>query len=163
VKKLTPYILFSLLLLVFLNGCNSNKNSSKDLFQYKGSYIGDNNAIGSIVKQLPHNEEFKQMSLQTKKEPYGIVLEYGEMKATNIDKVIKETVINNATFIFALVKNAEWIKFDIGNQIYTVTREKLQQWYGKGDLGEFTNEKDLKKLTQNYLKDESKVNQFFEK
>jgi hypothetical protein len=38
----------------------------------------------------------------------------------------------------------------------------LQDWYGK-ELASYTNEEDLSKVTQEYLEDESKINQFFEK
>lgn len=49
--KTIRYFNFSLLIIFFLNGCNSN-NINEDLFEFKGSYIGDNSAVGSIVKHL---------------------------------------------------------------------------------------------------------------
>ncbi|MBK5480959.1 hypothetical protein JFV29_03270 [Peribacillus sp. TH16] len=52
-KNITKFFFFSLLILLFLNGCNSN-NVNEDIFQFKDSYVGDNGAVGNIVMQLPY-------------------------------------------------------------------------------------------------------------
>ena len=41
-----------------------------------------------------------------------------------------------------------------------VTKEELQDWYGK-EWSDFTSEDELRKRTQEYLEDESKINEFF--
>ncbi|EQB36299.1 MULTISPECIES: DUF4825 domain-containing protein [Virgibacillus] len=165
-KKTISYIFFSLLILLFLNGCGSNSggnnNTSEDIFQYKGSVIGDNSAVTNIIGQLQHNEEFQEVSLETKAKPYGMTLKYENIEATMIEKEYKETTIYNATFLFALIDNAEWTIFNFGDHTYKITKSKLQDWYGK-ELNEFTNEEGLKTFVQEQLKDESKVNQLFTK
>lgn len=67
-------------------------------------------------------------------------------------------MINNATYLFALVQNVDWITFASDNFEATITKENLQGWYGK-DLSEFQNEEELEKLIQEHLKDEKKVSQ----
>lgn len=160
-KNITIFFFFSLLILLFLNGCNSS-NGNEDIFQFKDSYVGDNNAVGSIVRQLPSGEYLNGFELKTKEEPYGIILNYTDIDVEEIEKSDKETAIYNATFIFTLVKNAKWVTFHFDDQEYKITKEDLESWYGK-KLGEYTSEEDLTKLTQNYLEDESKMNQFFKK
>jgi len=59
-----------------------------------------------------------------------------------------------------LVQNAEWVTFHFDNREYKVTKEELQDWYGK-ELSDFTSEDELRKITQKSLEDESKVNEFF--
>jgi hypothetical protein len=162
VKKLILVSLFTLLFLLVLNACSSNDTSGNGLFQYRGSYIGDNSAVFNIITQLPHHEAFKQLSLQTKNEPYGMVLKYDDIKANNKDEVIKETVITNATYLFALVQNADWVTFDFNGQTYKVSRTKLENWYGK-ELKVFTNQEDLRVLIQKHIDDTSKVHQFFKR
>lgn len=161
-KKITKYIFFSLLILLFINGCSLNNNvqntTNEDIFQYEGSLIGDNSAVINIIGQLQHSEEFKEVLLQTKKEPYGMTITYNEIEATMIEKEYKETAIYNATFLLALVDNAEWITFVFEDLEYKITKEELQMWYGK-ELSEFTNEEELKSLVQEQLEDENKVNQ----
>lgn len=165
-KKITRYIFFLLLILLFLNGCGSNSdgnnNTNEDIFQFKESVIGDNSAVINIIGQLQHNEEFQEVSLETKTEPYGMTLKYENIDATMIEKEYKETTIHNATFLFALIDNAEWTTYNFGDQKYKITKSKLQDWYGK-ELNEFTNEEELETFVQEKLKDESKVNQLFTK
>jgi hypothetical protein len=156
-KKITLYLSSLLLLLIILSSCGSSNNSSQDVFQYRGSYLGDNSAVGNIITQLPQNKAFKQVTLQTNKKPFGMVIEYG-----NVSGDIKNSVINNATYLFCLVKNADWITFDYPNQKYTLTRQLLQQWDGK-DLNKITNEKELKKLIQNNLSNKNKLTEFIKK
>ncbi|MGW6302241.1 DUF4825 domain-containing protein [Peribacillus butanolivorans] len=158
-KKITKFFFFSLLILLFLNGCNSS-NVNGDIFQFKDSYVGDNGAVGSIVMQLPYSEYLNGFELKTKEDPYGIILNYKDLDAKETEKNYKETAIYNATFIFTLVKNAKWVTFNFDDQEYKIKKEALESWYGK-KLSEYTSEEDLTKLTQKYLEDESKVNQFF--
>ncbi|PFH81733.1 DUF4825 domain-containing protein [Bacillus sp. AFS088145] len=155
-KKILGYFIL-LILLISLTSCSFNKNTNKDIFHYKNSYVGNNSALGSIIKQLPNHNEFTKMSLQTKKKPYGITIDYKNLPANT-----KNIVINNATYLFALIKNVEWIVFDFADQKYTVTRQQFNEWYGK-DLSSYTNEKDLEELIHTNLKDKNKVNQLFKK
>ncbi|WP_217269713.1 DUF4825 domain-containing protein [Neobacillus endophyticus] len=156
-KKFTTYIILISLLLIVLGGCQLSNKPNQDIFQYMGSYIGNNSAVGNIITQLPQSKAFKQVTLQTKKKPYGMVIEYGDGTGN-----IKNSVINNATYLIALVKNVEWISFDFPNEKYTLTRQEIQQWYGK-DLSDIKNEKDLKNLIQTNLKDKNKVNDLLKK
>ncbi|EPD50546.1 hypothetical protein HMPREF1210_02515 [Paenisporosarcina sp. HGH0030] len=165
-KKMTIYFLYSLSILLFLNGCNPNNNVNGDknanVFQYDGSFIGDNSAVINIINKLKHGEDFKEVSLETKVEPYGMTLKYEDIEESMIEKEYKETVIYNATFLFTLVENAEWITFNFEDQQYKITKEELQDWYGK-ELSEFTSEEELKNLIQKQIADEKKVDQLFEK
>ncbi|WP_338472893.1 hypothetical protein R4Z10_09295 [Niallia sp. XMNu-256] len=67
-------------------------------------------------------------------------------------------MISNATILFTLVKNVDWVTFDSDIREYTIKRENLQEWYGK-ELSKVQNEDELRKLIQEYLEDENKVNQ----
>lgn len=146
----------SIVILLFLNGCNST-NTNVDIFELKGSYVGDNSAVGTIISQLPNGENLKDFELKTKEEPYGIILNYEEIEAEEIEKKYKETAIYNATFLFALVQNAEWIRFNFEHQDYQLTRENIQSWYGE-ELSAYSSEDKLRKLSGEYLADEDKVN-----
>ncbi|PJN88369.1 DUF4825 domain-containing protein [Bacillus sp. mrc49] len=159
-KRITIFFISLLSPMILLSGCSLNADSKTDLFQYKNSYVGDNSAVGNIVKELAHNKELNQISLKTKKEPYGITLEYIDIDAEKVDKEMKETVISNSTFLFALIKNVDWITFKFPDNEFSVTKEKLQDWYNN-KLDGFENEQDLKKLIQEHLKSEESVNQFF--
>lgn len=147
---------FSLLILLFLNGCNST-NSNVDIFEFKGSYVGDNSAVGNIISQLPNGEDLKDFELKTKEEPYGMILNYDEIEAEEVEKEYKETAIYNATFLFALVQNTEWVRFNFEDQDYQLTKKSLEDWYEE-ELSAYSSEDELSKLTGQYLADEYKVN-----
>jgi hypothetical protein len=167
-KIVARYIFLLFLSLLLLNGCSSSNNNmrvgedstNKDIFEYKNSYIGDNSAVGNILHRLQSDDQLEQFSLETKEKPYGMVVQYKGTVPSMSEEAKRETIIYNSTFIFALVSNVERIKIAFDNQIYLITREKLQDWYGK-PLGQFSNEMDLRKLTQAYLQDKSKLNSFF--
>ena len=155
-RKTNNFLFFSLLVMLLLNGCNSNDtNISNDIFQFKDSFVGDNSAVGNIVNQLPGAEQLNGFELKANEEPYGIILNYDWKES---EQQYKETVTSNLTFLFTLVQNVDWITFNSSIGEYTITKENLQEWYGK-ELSEIQNEDELRDLIQEYLKDENKVNQ----
>lgn len=158
------FFLFSLVLL-FLGGCNSQPSPTMDdLFQFKDSYVGDNGAVGNITNGLPSpkGERTNGLELKTTSEPYGIIINYITAETTGTgEKNYKETALYNATFIFALVKNADWVHFNFVEEEVIVTREDLENWYGGKDLREFQTEEELIGFSQEFLEDEDRVNQFF--
>ncbi|WP_237718760.1 DUF4825 domain-containing protein [Alkalibacillus haloalkaliphilus] len=159
-RQMIKFLLFSLLVMFFLSGCNSNSNNTDvDLFQYKGSYVGDNSAIVNSVIHLQGAKHFSGLELKTKEEPYGIIVNYDWIESELNDK---ETAINNASYLFSLIQNVDWVTFNFemvdGMEEYKITRENLQEWYGI-NLSEIENEDKLKELIQESLEDDKKVNQ----
>ncbi|MDU6336136.1 DUF4825 domain-containing protein [Clostridium sporogenes] len=149
-------VLIPLIIILSLNlvGCGMNsekkskgniKNSSKvetyDLIKYKGTYVGDNSSVGSIIKNLPANEYSAGFSLQTSKEPYEITVDYkanenlGEENYNKFwnDKKANKLLEKNAVVLLSLIPNAEIIKFNvanIGEESYKYDRKNLEQKYG---------------------------------
>lgn len=149
-------ILVPLVLILSLNliGCGINsekkskeniKNSSKvetyDLIKYKGTYVGDNSSVGSIIKNLHANEYSAGFSLQTSKEPYEITVNYkanenlGEENYNKFwsDKKANKLLKKNAVVLLSLIPNAEIIKLNvenIGAESYKYDRKNLEQKYG---------------------------------
>ena len=155
-KQILKFLSLSLLVILIVSGCNTN-NEKEDLYKFKDSFVGDNSAVGNIVNQLQGAEHFKGFELKTKEKPYGIILNYDW---SDLEQNYKKTAVFNATFLFTLVQNLEWVNFNFANQEYKITKENLQNWYGE-DFSEFKNEDDLKALTQKHLENEDKVNQLF--
>lgn len=157
-------LFFSLLIILFLNGCSSNEvNENEDIFQYRNSYVGDAGSVGNITMQLPkpNGEQVSGLELKTTEEPYGVILNYiATDKSEDIETDYKELALYNATFILSLVQNADWVKFNFINQEFKVSREDLQNFYGR-DVREFNNEEELSKFIQKNLEDDNRVIQFF--
>jgi len=144
------------MLILFVTGCNSDAtNANEDIFRFKDSFVGDNSAVGNIVNQLPGAEHLKGFELKTDAEPYGITLNYNGLDS---EQVYQETVIYNATFLFALVQNVDWITFNSDKREFTITKENIQECYSK-ELRDVPNEPELRNLVNKCLEDKSKVNQ----
>ena len=146
----------SLLVILAASGCNM-KIGEEDLFQYKNAYVGDNSAVINIVNRSMQSDNFRGLELKTKEMPYGIILNYDGSESENNDK---RTVIYNATYLFALIQNADWITFNFDNQQYKITKDALIEWYGE-DFSTLQSEEELKTLIQKRWDDEYKVNQLF--
>lgn len=146
----------SLLVVSVASGCNT-KTSEADLFQYKNAYVGDNSAVINIVNRSMQSDNFRGLELKTKEMPYGIILNYDGSESENNDR---RTVIYNATYLFALIQNAEWITFNFDHQQYKITKDALIEWYGE-DFSTLQSEEELKTLIQKRWDDEYKVNQLF--
>lgn len=164
-KKKFRFFFFLLLISLILNGCKSNKDiDNKDIFQFKSSYVGDNNAVGNIIRGLPspNGEQLNGFELKTTKQPYGITINY--IAAENTEEIktnYKELALYNASFIFTLIQNADWVKFNFVEREIVVNREDLQNFYAK-DVREFNKQEELILFIQEHLEDVNKVNQFYD-
>lgn len=149
-KTWSKFFIFSIVSLFFLYGCHSDPNLTSDdsTFQYKDSYVGDNSAVINLITQLEGSDHLNGLELKTKEEPYGIIINYDWI---DIELNHQETAINNASYLFTLIQNVDWInfRFDMGSGVeeYTVTREELDDWYN-AELFEINNEDKLKDLMQ---------------
>lgn len=152
-KRGVLFLVFLVTVMLIASGC-SKTEATEDLFEYKGSYVGDNSAVGSIVKQLEGEKDFKEMELKTEEEPYGIVLYYDLEDAKD-----EEVVFYNATFLFTLVDNVDWVSFELGEKTYEVTKEGLKDWYGE-DFTTLKSKKEVEKLLEKHGSDEKKMEEF---
>lgn len=146
-------------MLVLMSGCRQSSPVEKDIFQYKTPYIGEAGTIGNIVYNLPGSENYQGMELETGAEPYGMILNYQDEDVTFEN--FKETMIYNATFIFALVENASWVTFDLADKDQQISREDIEELYGE-DVSSYSNENELSAFIQETLEKEGTIDKFFE-
>ena len=152
-KKL---LMISMLLSLVLVGCGKPTNMT-DLLNYKGSYVGDNSAVGHIIELLPAHEYLDGFELQTSQEPYEVTINYKsfdeatvELEDGSTSKVaLNEVLQGNSMIILSLVTNAEIVTFNIGDQeTITFDRTTLSENYGN-DLESIS--EDVSSL-QNFIK-----------
>ena len=88
---------------------------------YKGTYVGNNSAVGTILNKLPANEYLTGFSLKTNQPPYEITIAYKDFQYTDVKigkkeekQVSQETVLKgNAVVLFSLIENVDAIHFDL--------------------------------------------------
>lgn len=122
---------------------------------YKGTYVGNNSAVGTILNKLPANEHLTGFSLKTNQPPYEITIAYKDFQYTDVKigkkeekQVSPETVLKgNAVVLFSLIENVDCIHFNLQNQGETsFNREELTEEF-----------RDLKSIVKN----ESSMQQLF--
>ncbi|MGG7621539.1 DUF4825 domain-containing protein [Bacillus coreaensis] len=154
-RQIIKYCIFSLLVMLFLSGCNPNDDKD-DIFSFKGSFVGDNSAVGNIVNQLQGVEHLSGFELETKTEPYGIILNYDW---TDTEQKYRETAIYNSIYLFTLVQNVDWITFKFDGFEYKITKAELQDGSGIQFL-QIKNKEELIDNTQKLLNEENNVKLF---
>ncbi|MDO5768139.1 MAG: DUF4825 domain-containing protein [Psychrobacter sp.] len=136
----------------------STKATHQDTFEYKGAYVGDNSAVGNILTRLPVSSSSKDFELSTVTEPYGVTVNYdGSEPPQQRSRIIVYT----ATYLMSLLRNADWVTLNFGDQTVRLTKAQLQEWYGR-DLSSFDNEEQLNTAIEAQLANELKVNQLLQ-
>ncbi|TYR80832.1 DUF4825 domain-containing protein [Priestia megaterium] len=174
-RLLIPMLSFS-----FLFGCQqseepkivSAETNVKHLVSYKDSYVGDNSTIANIIAHLPGNAYFHQFSLQTKKKPYYISIDYKADKNLNqfehewSETRTKKTLLNNATALLILVQDANAVHFNVHTivpQSITITRNELEDFYGRPLSTYAASENEWrKKVIQQIINNPNKVDEFYQ-
>ncbi|WP_026688789.1 DUF4825 domain-containing protein [Alteribacter aurantiacus] len=151
-------VLSCFIIIIGVSGCNSiEQNEPEDLFQFKDSYVGDAGVVGSITRELPNpnGEQVHGLELETTNKPYGVILNYIESeKSEGIATDYNELALYNASFILALVHNADWVSFKFLDQELTITREDTQSFFEK-DITQFNSEQELSSFIQETLENKT--------
>ncbi|MFB9331138.1 DUF4825 domain-containing protein [Paenibacillus aurantiacus] len=141
---------------------NMTPNSDEDLFKFKNTPLGNSSAVGQIIHQLPASDKFNEMKLETDQEPYGLSLSYDNVNEPLSLDDLEQTIVYNASFIFALIPNVERVTFTLEAKTYVIHREALQKWYDGRVLEEFESADALKEYIGAYISDQQKMDQLLE-
>lgn len=107
-----PYLFFFPTSYIYQEGYKNK------LEEYQGTYVGDNSAVGNIIKNLYSGKHYDTFSLETKEEPYGIIINYKEDTYTKVYQNIEK----DALILFKLIDNASFVKFNVNNKSYSFDR-----------------------------------------
>lgn len=140
-----------LITIILLSGCTNE--APPNVFQYKGSYVGDNNAVVGITESLPLHECYRSVELQTKKRPYGLTVRYED---SGLDQLEQDRLATrNAAMYFTLINNAEIVRFAFPSRTYAFSRPEMEAWL-ETDFSSIHLEKELQqKLNEKFGEDQS--------
>lgn len=159
--KISVLLAIMLIGIVSIIGCDKTHKEQDDLtlgenveklLKYKGSYIGDNSAVGNISNYLLANDKLKDFELKTYEKPYEITLKYKTFEdsktiiSTNetITLPFSDVMIKNSMILFSLIKNVDVINLEIEDEL-TITYKKAELVDAYGDKYG----KNLEKITEN--------------
>lgn len=85
---------------------DSAANNATDIFELKGTYIGDASKVTTIVEYTLPDGMYDGIKLETKQEPYGVIVPLKE-------NLQKSSQLYVAMYVFTLIQNADFIQFDM--------------------------------------------------
>jgi len=150
--KLLTFIIIPVLLLA---GCSQKQPISTNtqesglgkpddyagkLYQYKGTYTGDNSNVAAIIRALDYTDlPLKSIELKTDSEPYRITVTYKVDSRANYRfcEDIMTGWNKNAAVMFSLIPNAGEIVFSLDDEYGNFTwsyynRENINERFGMG-------------------------------
>lgn len=104
------------------NGNPENDYESLNLFKLKGTYIGDNSAVSEIVSTVIGEQGYEYIELQTKNEPYGLIVH-------TESGTIEQLQLKLALYVFVLVQNVDYVQFETNNQHEVLQKSDLEKEY----------------------------------
>lgn len=111
----------------------SENKDTKELYQYRTQYVGNNSKVVHIADNLlvPDTLTRAQVRLFTDSAPYGVEISY------NTTSVARESFSNtdnqsvfdqNAVLIFSLIKNADYIDFVLNDGENKLLIQRTREW-----------------------------------
>lgn len=143
-------LLFAMIVSVLvLAGCRAEGDAADELFQrYKGTYVGDASAVSHIAYAITGGDRIKGFALHTGEPPYGISL---YLNGPLSEQEYQQIAVHQAAYLFALVRNVDWVRIELDDRYSTVTREQFADLVGK-DVSDFNNEAELLDLVERHLR-----------
>jgi beta-lactamase regulating signal transducer with metallopeptidase domain len=119
---------------------NITPYNAEELYKYKTPFVGDNSKVANLIGGLPYGEFMKEVSLQTKTQPYGVRIEYN-FGDSDIKKqfVGNENLLYNSAIMFALIDNLDFLEFKLDRvgETYRYDRVSVQKQFPT-DLREYS-------------------------
>ena len=133
----------------------------KTLMDYKTPYVGNNSKVAALIDAMPIPDGIKRDSieLQTKKQPYGITINYiKDNHGLSLDySTVYNSLYRNSIMLFSLVDNVDNINCKVTNEMqnvasYSFSRTEVEKLIG-GDVRLYAeNTNKLKSLIGNISK-----------
>jgi len=108
------------------------------VLQFENLYMGNAGNNMNLVNHLPLCDVPRMFEQEP--DEFIFTVNY-EMSVKEIGrKRVEKAVLYNATAIFALIENMDIVEFAFVDQTFTVTRGRVNNWFGE-DVASFKNEK----------------------
>ncbi len=141
-----------------LKQLNPETHLFEKVLQFENLYMGNAGNNMNLVNHLPMGDVPRLF--QQDPDEFTFTVDY-EMSVKEIGRErVEKAVLYNATAIFILIANMEVVKFAFSDQTYTVTRERVNNWFGE-DIASFKDEKVFIKKVQQPIIERERLDEWF--
>lgn len=127
------------------------------VLKYENSYMGAAGNNLNLIGDLPMSDLPKTFAQDP--ETFRFTINYeksiDEIGASRVEKAI----LYNATAIFTLIKNMETVEFHFPDKTYTVTRKRVNDWFGT-DILSFIDEQVFEEKVQQPIKNNEQLSEW---
>ncbi|WP_438311661.1 DUF4825 domain-containing protein [Sporosarcina sp. FA9] len=129
------------------------------VLKYENSYMGAAGNTINLIVNLPMSEIPKTFEQDPETFRFTINYEKGieEIGAARV----KKAILYNSTAVFTLIKNMETVEFHFTDKTYTVTRERVINWFGE-DISPFIDEQVFEEKVQQPILENEQLTEWFD-
>lgn len=118
---------------------NPETHNFEKVLQYENQYMGNASNDANLIGSLPPLSDVS-WTYELKPEEFKLIVNYNEPLKEVGEERVKKTILYNAPAVFSLIKNLEIVEFAFPDQSYTVTRGRVNEWFGE-NVATFNDEK----------------------
>ena len=128
------------------------------VLKFEHSYMGSAGNTTNLTYNLPMNDIPRMY--QQDPEKFSFTINYEEAVQKIGEARVEKAILYNATAIFVLIKNMEIIEFNFPDQTYTVTRQRVNDWFGE-DISTFNKENIFEENVQQPIIKKERLDDWF--
>lgn len=102
-------------------------HSYENVVQFESAYMGDASNLNNLLNELPLNEYKESIELDSKE--LELKVDY-DVAATEIEEKARQGIIYNSTAVFALIENVEQMEIKFDDEVYSISRDRVERWFG---------------------------------
>lgn len=126
-----------------------------NIISYKDTYLGDAPAVGAILNNLPYAKYKTGYVLRTVKEPYELIVNYGELSTS------KSTFENSTIALFTLIPNLDVITYMVSDDTYVYSRTEIESLVGR-ELSDYADNPELWEKEVMFNEKEEKLDSYID-
>jgi hypothetical protein len=109
---------------------NPETHNFEQVLQYENQYMGNASNDANLIGSLPPLSDVP-WTYELKSEEFKLIVNYNEPLKEIGEEKVEKTILYNATAAFSLIKNLEIVEFAFPDRSYTVTRGRVNEWFGE--------------------------------
>lgn len=130
------------------------------VLKFKNPYMGNASNNINLNNNLPPLSDLRA-TFEQKPEEFKFIVNYVEPVGEIGEEKIVKAIIYNSTAFFVLINNLEILQFSFPDHTYTVTRERVNDWFGE-DVTNFGDRKIFSQEVQQPLVEKEQLADWFD-